>query len=101
MTFIYRSVKFRWSFRRFFLNCLVCSVILLISALYLTNAVKATSGNKVSVITVRQGQTLWSIARQIAPEKDPRDVIAMLKKANQLQTSSLTPGQTLKIVELD
>lgn len=101
MVFIYRGVRFRWSLRKFIVNCLVCSVILLISALYLTNAVKATSGNKASAIIVRQGQTLWSIARQIAPEKDPRDVITMIKQANQLRNSALTAGQTLKIVELD
>lgn len=101
MVLIYRGVKFRWSFRRFLVNCLVCSLILLVSAMYLTNTVKATSASKVRTLTVRQGQTLWSIARQIAPEKDPRDVISMLKKANQLYNSNLTPGQTLKIVELD
>ncbi len=101
MIFIYKGVKFRWSLRKFLVNCLVSSMILLVSALYLTNAVKATSDDKISIITVRQGQTLWSIARQIAPERDPRDVITMLKQANQLRNSSLATGQTLKIVEFD
>jgi LysM repeat protein len=101
MVFIFKGTKFRWSFRKFLVNCFVCLLILLISALYLTNAVKATTGNRESTIIVRRGQTLWSIARQIAPEKDPREVISMLKQTNQLQNSSLTAGQTLKIVELD
>ncbi|MGE5605289.1 MAG: LysM peptidoglycan-binding domain-containing protein [Bacteroidota bacterium] len=97
MVFIYKGVKFHWSFRKFLVNCLVCSLILLILGLYLTNAVKATSGNKVNTIIVRQGQTLWSIARQIAPEQDPRDVITRIKLDNQLRDSRLTAGQTLKI----
>lgn len=97
MVFIYRDVRFHWSLRKFIVNCLVCSVILLISALYLTNAVKATSENKVSFLTVKRGQTLWSIARQIAPEQDPRDVITRIKLDNQLRDSRLTAGQTLKI----
>mgnify|MGYP001950765515 CR=1 FL=1 len=101
MFFVYKGVRFRWSFRKFLVNCLVCSLILLLSALYMTNAAKATSDDKVSTITVRSGQTLWSIARQIAPEKDPRDVVVMLKQANNLQNSNLTIGQTLKIVKLD
>lgn len=101
MSFIFKGVKFRWSFRKFLINCLVCLMILVISALYLTNAVKAISENKVSTLTVRRGQTLWSIARQIAPDKDPRDVITRIKLDNQLQDSRLTAGQSLKIAELE
>jgi len=101
MVFVFKGVKFRWSFRKFLVNCLVCLSILLISALYLTNAVKATSKNKVNALTVRQGQTLWSISRQIAPEQDPRDVIAKIKKDNRLQDSHLAAGQILKIVDFD
>lgn len=101
MVFIYRGIKFRWSLRKFLVNCLVCSTILLISALYLTNAVKATSDNKTSTITVRQGQTLWSIARQIAPNQDPRDVIVRIKQDNRLKDSRLVAGQILIVSELD
>ncbi len=101
MVLIFKGVKFRWSLRKFIVNCLVCLIILLISGLYLTNSVKATSGNKVSSLTVRRGQTLWSIARQIAPEQDPRDVIARIKKDNRLQGSHLAAGQVLKIIEFD
>ncbi len=101
MVLVYKGVKFRWSLRKFLVTCLVCLIILLISALYLTNAVKATSEKKVSILTVRRGQTLWSIARQIAPEKDPRDVITRIKQDNQLEDSRLIVGQTLKIAALE
>ncbi len=101
MAFVYKGIKFRWSIRKFLLNSLVCLMILLISALYLTNAVKATSDNKIYTLTVRQGQTLWSIARQIAPDQDPRDVVQKIKQDNKLQDSRLIAGQTIKIVELE
>ncbi|NLY76270.1 MAG: LysM peptidoglycan-binding domain-containing protein [Firmicutes bacterium] len=101
MVIIIRRKKFRWSLRKFLTNCAVCLMVLVVFGLYLTNAVKATSENSVSTLTVRRGETLWSIARRIAPEKDPRDVIAKLKEANQLQDSCLKTGQTLKIIAFD
>lgn len=101
MVFIYKGVKFRWSVKKFIFNSLVCIVVLIIFALYLTNDVKAVSENKVSTVTVRQGQTLWSIARQIAPEQDPRDVIMKIKLDNRLVDSHLVAGQILKISECE
>ena len=101
MVIIIRGKKFRWSFKRFLTNCVVCLMVLVVFDLYLTNAVKATSVNNISTLTVRKGETLWSIARRIAPEKDPREVIAKLKETNQLQDSCLKTGQTLKIIAFD
>lgn len=101
MVFIYKGVMFRWSVRKFIFNCLVCVIILVIFALYLTNDVKATSKNKTITLTVRQGQTLWSIARQIAPEQDPRDVVIRIKQDNRLKDSRLVAGQILKITKFD
>lgn len=101
MVFIFKGVKFRWSLRKFLVNCFVCFSVLSVSALYLANTVKATSKDKTNALTVRQGQTLWSIARQIAPDRDPRDVIVKIKQDNQLPDSRLTVGQTLKIAELE
>jgi hypothetical protein len=50
-----------------------------------------------SVLTVHPGDTLWSIARAVAPERDPRAVVAKLRERNRLTTVDLTPGQTLKV----
>lgn len=101
MVFIFKGVKFRWSIKKFLVNSFVCFSIIIILALYLTNAVKATSKEKSNTLTIRQGQTLWSIARQIAPDQDPREVILRIKQDNQLQDSRLIVGQTLKIAELE
>lgn len=100
MLIIYKGVKFRWSIKKFMFNCLICISVLIISALYLTKDVKATTENKISTLTIRQGQTLWSIARQIAPEQDPRDVIMRIKQDNGLVDSRLTAGQILKLDNL-
>jgi LysM repeat protein len=50
-----------------------------------------------SVVTVQPGDTLWSIAGQVAPGHDPRRVVEQLREVNHLSSVSLTPGQTLKV----
>jgi LysM repeat protein len=48
-------------------------------------------------LTVQAGQSLWGIAESIAPEADPRDVIAEIMSLNQLRESSVQPGQRIAI----
>lgn len=50
-----------------------------------------------TVVTVQPGDTLWSIAGQVAPGSDPRRVVEQLRQSNHLNSVSLTPGQTLKV----
>jgi LysM domain len=47
-------------------------------------------------ISVQRGDTLWSIAQSLAPDRDPRLVVAELERVNHLTTSLLTPGQRLR-----
>jgi nucleoid-associated protein YgaU len=47
--------------------------------------------------TVEPGDTLWSIARRVAPGRDPRPVVDRLIEANHLQ-GSLQAGQQLTVV---
>jgi hypothetical protein len=47
-------------------------------------------------ITVESGETLWSLAEELAPTKDPRDVIAEIVSLNQLH-SELQPGQHIAL----
>jgi nucleoid-associated protein YgaU len=44
---------------------------------------------------VRQGDTLWSIARRVSPNDDPRPVVDALAATNGLDGSAITPGQSL------
>ena len=49
---------------------------------------------------VRQGDTLWAIASRLAPDRDPRPVIAAIQEANGVDAGSLLPGAVLRIPAL-
>jgi hypothetical protein len=49
--------------------------------------------------TIESGQSLWQLASSIAPEADPRDVIADIMRLNQLDSSTVSPGQRIAIPE--
>jgi len=48
-------------------------------------------------ITVMPGDSLWSIAGDIAPNVDTQQVIADIVSLNQLDTATVQPGQRLAI----
>jgi hypothetical protein len=47
-------------------------------------------------VVVHDGDTLWSIAGRIAPNRDPRAIVDQLLRINQLDTPALVPGQVLR-----
>jgi Tfp pilus assembly protein FimV len=49
----------------------------------------------IGAVTVRDGDTLWSIASRIAPQRDPRLVVAELEYVNHLSSPVVQPGQVL------
>ena len=48
-------------------------------------------------VTVLDGETLWGLAAELAPERDPREVVAEIIEINSLANSSLAPGQRIFI----
>lgn len=48
-------------------------------------------------VTVRPGDTLWSIATRIAPDRDPRAEVAAFERRNDLSSVDLMPGQVLRV----
>ena len=48
-------------------------------------------------VTVEPGQSLWQLAEDIAPQSDPRDVIAQIMQLNQLEGADVYAGQELAI----
>ena len=48
-------------------------------------------------VTVRPGDTLWSIATRVAPSKDPRAEVDLLRRVNHLAGVALVPGQVLAL----
>lgn len=61
----------------------------------------AASGEQTHVsfqhVTVQPGDSLWSVAQRVAPNDDPRDVIANIVSLNGLSTAVVSPGQQLAI----
>jgi hypothetical protein len=48
-------------------------------------------------VTIDAGQSLWELAESIAPQQDPRDVIADIVNLNQLSSEAVQPGQRLAL----
>jgi hypothetical protein len=48
-------------------------------------------------VTVQPGESLWAIAEAVAPERDPRDVVADIIQLNSLEAARVVPGQTIFI----
>jgi hypothetical protein len=46
-------------------------------------------------VVVAPGETLWSIAQRVAPDRDPRTVVAGIQRLNDLPTADVHAGQTL------
>jgi hypothetical protein len=49
------------------------------------------------MVTVTGGDTLWSLAQDVAPTADPRDVVDAIARLNALDGVTITPGQRLAI----
>jgi Tfp pilus assembly protein FimV len=48
-------------------------------------------------ITVMSGESLWSIAQEVAPAADPRDVVDAIARHNALDGATVSAGQRLAI----
>jgi len=50
-----------------------------------------------STVVVQPGDTLWSLAQQVAPEEDPRAVVDAIVDLNGLEDVDLLPGAVLQL----
>jgi len=57
----------------------------------------SSSGTELEQVTVKAGQSLWTLAEDIAPDVDPRDVISDILSVNQLESGSVQAGQRLML----
>ncbi len=48
-------------------------------------------------VSIASGQSLWQLAEQVAPQADPREVVADIVSLNQLASADVQPGQQLAI----
>ena len=49
------------------------------------------------VVVVQAGETLWGIAREVAPDSDPRGVVRQIRQMNDLGTTPVVPGQSIVV----
>lgn len=66
------------------------------------SAPQAVASNEASAadfgyVVVQPGESLWSVATQIDPSSDPRDVIAEIVRLNQLDGSGIIAGQPIAV----
>ncbi len=48
-------------------------------------------------VSIAPGQPLWQLAEQVAPQADPREVVADILALNGLRSADVQPGQELAI----
>jgi hypothetical protein len=48
-------------------------------------------------VSIAPGQSLWQLAEQVAPQEDPREVVADILNLNGLRSADVQPGQELAI----
>jgi LysM repeat protein len=58
-------------------------------------ATSTTGSSDFTYVSVAPGQSLWQLAAEVAPQADPREVVADILKLNNLSSADLQPGQEL------
>ena len=57
----------------------------------------SSAAAQLTTVSVGAGESLWSIAESVAPDRDPRDVIADIIKLNGLDSANVPAGTSLAI----
>lgn len=81
----------------FLVSCLLLLGAIVISGGVADAAVVPPRVSATAVVTVKQGDSLWSIARRVAPDEDPRGVVMRIRDLNGLSVTGLMPGQRLVV----
>ena len=83
-------------FKRFmFLTILLISIIAFTSILTLNAYSKDIP--QFDYVSVQQGDSLWSIAKDYAGSKDIREVIYNISELNNIHNTTIQPGDIIKI----
>jgi len=88
---------------RLLLTAVVALLLLVVLSIGRAGSQAATvteAGPGLQQATVQAGDTLWSVAQRIAPDNDPREVVAQIRRINDLSTSGLQVGQQLLLPTL-
>ncbi|GAA2187032.1 MULTISPECIES: LysM peptidoglycan-binding domain-containing protein [Leucobacter] len=83
-----------------FATVLVAGLLALMAALAAPEAMAAAegpNGEQFDYVVVQPGSSLWSLATDLDPTADPRDVITEIVQLNQLDGSSLQAGDAIAV----
>ena len=75
----------------------VLSVMVVLSGQITADAGSSSGGPASTTVVVQPGESLWSIAAEVAPTKDPRETIALIRDLNGMQDSTVVPGQSVVV----
>ena len=73
------------------------SVVMFSGGGAVASAESPSAGRTFHTVTVLPGDTLWSIAGEIAPDADPRDVVDAVMSLNAMSSARLDIGQTIAV----
>lgn len=62
-----------------------------------TGTVADSAADSFEYVSIAPGQSLWQLAEQVAPQADPREVVADILTLNNLSSGDVQPGQKLAI----
>ncbi|MDR2163702.1 MAG: LysM peptidoglycan-binding domain-containing protein [Clostridiales Family XIII bacterium] len=99
-TFIIAGKRYRIRSKTRFLTFITAMLVTaaIIGATVFGGGVSGTEKQEYRDITVRPGDTLWSIAREHRPEGTPiRRYVSEIKAANGLGSEVIYPGQTISV----
>ena len=55
------------------------------------------AAHEATVVVVRPGDTLWTVAERSSGGRDPRPTVEAIRAANHLADATLSPGATLEV----
>ncbi|MEE2521841.1 LysM peptidoglycan-binding domain-containing protein [Pseudarthrobacter sp. J75] len=79
---------------------MLAALLLSVAGFLLAPAKASDSAQDLSItptvsVVVQPGSSLWSIAATVAPDRDPRDVVAEIAQLNNLADGTVVAGQQL------
>lgn len=74
------------------------AVVMVVGSLSADADTTSPSGQAATgVVVVQPGESLWQIARQVAPHADPRATLTVIRDLNGLGGDTVVPGQALVV----
>ncbi|MGP5731174.1 LysM peptidoglycan-binding domain-containing protein [Arthrobacter rhombi] len=78
---------------------LVATTLLVLAGIFtapvMASDASDTSSVEAQTVSVMEGDTVWALAAEFAPQRDRRDVVAEITEMNDLKGSVLVPGQQI------